>query len=71
MEKLIENGDVILNGTKTRNQAEREAFEKLERLEHIEQETGVDIVVLYNRFPNIFKELFTYLEQVRTEYGKN
>lgn len=32
MKRLIENGDVILDGTKTRAEKEKEAFEQLEML---------------------------------------
>lgn len=35
MERLIKDGDIILDGTLTRYEAEKQAFEKLERLEEI------------------------------------
>lgn len=35
MKKLIKNGDIILDGTQTREQAEKEAFIKLEEIENV------------------------------------
>ena len=35
MKKLIKDGDIILDGTQTRQQAEKEAFVKLEEIENV------------------------------------
>ena len=47
MERLIKNGDVILDGTLTRYQKEKQAFEKLEKLEDIEEELEIDLVTVF------------------------
>lgn len=47
MERLIKNGDVILDGTLTRYQKEKQAFEKLEKLEDIEEKFGIDLITLF------------------------
>ena len=47
MENLIKDGDIILDGTLTREQKEKQAFEKLGQLENIEQELGIDLITLF------------------------
>ena len=47
MERLIKNGDVILDGTLTRYQKEKRAFEKLEKLEDIEEKLGIDLATYF------------------------
>lgn len=42
MPKLIKNGDIILSGTKTRQQLERQAFVKLEKIERIMAKYNLD-----------------------------
>ena len=46
MKRLIKNGDIILDGTQTRQQAEKQAFKKLEEFETIEEELGIDLPTL-------------------------
>lgn len=58
MERLIKNGDVILDGTLTRYQKEKQAFEKLKKLEDIEEELGLDLAIVFKAlsFPIYVKE---------------
>ena len=42
MKRLIKNGDIILDGTQTRQQAEKQAFKKLEELENVLAKHGID-----------------------------
>lgn len=54
MERLIKDGDIILNGTKTREEAEKEAFDKLWCFEDIMDSWGID------SFPELSKVLMYY-----------
>ena len=49
MKRLIKNGDIILDGTQTRHQAEKQAFKKLEELENVLAKHGInDLATLDN-----------------------
>lgn len=49
MERLIKNNDIILDGTATRDEKEKEAFKKLGELENIMHHYGiVDLIELVN-----------------------
>lgn len=49
MERLIKNGDIILDGTQTRNQAEKKAFMKLENIEELLETYEIDSITTLNR----------------------
>ena len=46
MKDLVKDGDIILDGTASRQQKEMEAFEKLEELEGFEKELGIGLSTL-------------------------
>lgn len=48
--RIIKDGDVILDGSKTRYEAEKLAFAKLEQIENWEAKTGVSAIDFLNRF---------------------
>lgn len=52
MERLIKDGDIILDGTLPRYQKEKNAFLKLESHEELEQEIGLEI--------NLLKKILKY-----------
>ena len=52
MKRLIKDGDVILDGTGPRYVKEKEAFEKLEKYENIEEELGIDLITLFKALKN-------------------
>ena len=52
VKKLIKNGDIILDGTGARYEKEKEAFNKLSRLEDIEEELGIDLITLFKALKN-------------------
>ena len=60
MEKLIKNGDIILDGTATRNEKEYRAFRKLEVIEEFMETYKIKDVeelqiafVVYNTFKSL------------------
>ena len=62
MEKLIKNGDIILDGTATRNEKEYRAFRKLEVIEEFMEKHSIkDLEELQTAFVvyNTFKSLAT------------
>ena len=53
MNRLIKDGDIILDGTLNRAEKEKEAFAKLERIEEIEEKFGkVDMLVVLQAITN-------------------
>lgn len=47
MKRLVKNGKIILDGTDPLYVKEEQALRKLEELENIEEELGVDLVTLF------------------------
>lgn len=58
--RLIKNGDVILDGTLSRAEKEKQAFEKLEKIEQMEEEIGMEILDFYKVLPNTLSSLVRY-----------
>ena len=58
MERLIKDGDIILDGTLPRYQKEKKAFLKLQAREDIEEELGIDFETLFRalQYPIYVKE---------------
>ena len=52
MERLIENGEPILNGIEPLYKVEKRIFKKLGELENIEEELGIDLVILFRALKN-------------------
>ena len=50
--RLIQNDDIILDGTGPRYQKEAEAFHKLWEHEELEAELGIDLVTLFKALTN-------------------
>lgn len=65
MKRLIKNGDVILDGTLTRYQKEKQAFEKLEKLEDIEEKLGIDLITLFKLIDALYVYSYGHTDIVR------
>ena len=65
MNKLIKNGDIILNGTQTRQQAEKQAFKKLEEIEELLECWKIDSLVELNKILNLYWQTRTLKEQIK------
>ena len=66
MANLIKNGDIILNGKKTREQLEKEAFTKLERIEKIMAQFGLDTPSDLRKALNNFVEVIDMIVKQAT-----
>lgn len=62
MERLIKDGDIILNGTQTREEAEKEAFQKLEDIEELLEDYEID------SYKELAKVLFIYWQARTLKY---
>ena len=64
MERLIKNGEPILDGTEPLFTKEKKIFLKLEKLEDIEEELGLDLPTLFKALKNglIYKTDYGYDE---------
>ena len=65
MGKLIKDGDIILNGTQTRQQAEKQAFKKLEDIEELMECWEVDSLVELNKILNLYWQTRTLKERIK------
>jgi hypothetical protein len=50
MKRLVKNGKIILDGTDPLYAKEEQALRKLEELENIEEELGIDLITLFKAF---------------------
>lgn len=69
MNPLIKDGDIILDGTKTRKQAEKEAFEKLGEIETMLKGYGINSLAKLDAVLHLYTEiktLMTGIEMVET-----
>lgn len=50
--RLVKDGKIILDGTLRECEKEKIAFEKLEKIENLEEESGVDLITLFEALKN-------------------
>lgn len=67
MERLIKDGDIILNGTKSRKEAEQEAFERLEDIEELLCDYEIDSYAELSKVLFIYWQARTLKERLNNE----
>ncbi len=64
--RLVKDGKIILDGTLREYEKENLAFEKLEKIEDIEEELGIELLTLFKAF----KSGIWYKDQGGVHYHK-